>query len=76
MSHKVELRHRDTRGGKLCEIEVEWRKVSIEPVLEVHTPLACDIVCDKEATDPGVEVVDNRRREGIVRIHVSMETGY
>ena len=75
MSHKVELRHGNTKGGKLFEIKVEWWEVSGEPAMEVDTPLACNVIGHKDAADPGVEVVSDRRCEGVVRIHVSMEMG-
>ena len=63
MSYKVELRHSNTVGGKLCEIEIEWWEVSGKLALEVYTPLAHNIMCDKEVTDPSIEVIGNRRHK-------------
>ena len=76
MSHKVELRHCDTVGGKFRKIEVEWREISRKPALKVHTPLACNVVCDEEARDPSVEVLSDRRRKDIICVDVSTEIIY
>ena len=71
--HKVELRYSNTVRVELCKIEIEWWEVSREPTLEVHTPLACNVIGYKEVADPSFEVLSNRRCKGVVRIDVSTE---
>jgi hypothetical protein len=73
MPHKVELWYSNTLRVKLCKIEIEWWEVSREPTLEVHTPLACNVIGYKEVVDPCFEVLSNRRCKGVVRIDVSTE---
>lgn len=73
VSHEVELGHSGAVGGKLFEVEIEWWEVTRQAALEVHAPLAGNVVCDEEASDPHIEIIGDGRREGVVCVNVSVE---
>ena len=76
VSHKMELSDTTAEADKLREVYVVRREVGEEPALEVYTPLACNIVCNIEATETGFEAGEYSRKEGEVTVHLSRKAMY
>ena len=57
MANKVEFRYGNTEGGEGLKIKVQWWEVSCETAVKIFPPLAPNVVCNQELTNPAADVL-------------------